>query len=195
MIGKYALVTGVLVGVLCSMQVAQAESLYREQSYRPLVSDYHARRIGDILTVLVFENSSATTSADTTTSSNTEIETGVSTKKIDKSFKLDLDSTNSGSGRIQRSGKLLAQISVTVQSVAANGDLLIQGEQLIEVNGEKQQITLEGRVRQQDIGENNTIASNRLADGKISYVGAGILGDQQSPNWFTRLFGFLFRPF
>ena len=49
---------------LCAAPAA-AESLYREGSYRPLTADNKAYRVGDVLTVQVFENASATTSADT----------------------------------------------------------------------------------------------------------------------------------
>ena len=56
---------GVLLCCLCS--AAQSQSLYNEASFRPLTGDNKAFRQGDIITVQVFENSSATTSSDTGT--------------------------------------------------------------------------------------------------------------------------------
>ena len=52
---------------------------------------------------------------------------------------------------------------------------------LIDVNDEKQEIRLEGKVRPIDIAENNTIQSTRIADAKISYMGDGVLGEKQKP--------------
>jgi flagellar L-ring protein precursor FlgH len=96
-----------------------------------------------------------------------------------------------GKGTIQRSGKLAAQITVTVQSVEPNGDLVVAGRQLIEVNDEKQHIVLSGKVRPVDIGENNTVVSTRLADANISYVGDGILAEKQQPGIISRILHWL----
>ena len=56
-----------------------------------------------------------------------------------------------------------------------------------EVNTERQQITVAGRIRQQDISDTNTVPSTRLADAKISYVGKGDLSDKQRPGWWHQL--------
>ena len=76
-------------------------------------------------------------------------------------------------------------------SVESNGDLLVSGEQLLRVNDERQEIVLSGRVRQSDIGENNTIVSSRLADARISYVGDGALGEKQKPGIISRVLSWL----
>jgi flagellar L-ring protein precursor FlgH len=78
-----------------------------------------------------------------------------------------------------------------VQSVEANGDLTVKGEQLIEINEDKQAIKLEGRVRTADIRENNTLDSTRIANAKISYVGDGVLASRQHPGVLSRLFSLL----
>jgi flagellar L-ring protein precursor FlgH len=63
----------------------------------------------------------------------------------------------------------------------------VTGEQLVEINDETQRIRLEGRVRPQDITENNSVLSSRLSDAKISYVGDGVLAERQKPGWLARL--------
>ncbi|HWI12293.1 MAG TPA: flagellar basal body L-ring protein FlgH, partial [Burkholderiaceae bacterium] len=97
----------------------------------------------------------------------------------------------SGVARTQRAGKLLAQLTVTVVAIDPNGDLRIAGEQLLEVNDEKQMIRLEGKVRSEDIGDNNSVVSNRIADAKIHYVGDGVLADGQKPGLITRILTWL----
>ncbi len=173
----------------------RAESLYREESFRPLTADHRAYRVGDALTVLVFENSSASSSADTTTEKQGGIGASIETvglgKKPTVSAKANLNDSFEGKGSIQRSGKLLAQLTVSVKAVAPNGDLLVAGTQLIEVNDEKQNIVLEGRVRPVDVSESNTVLSSRLADAKISYLGDGILGEKQRPGFLTRVLTWL----
>jgi flagellar L-ring protein FlgH len=170
---------------------AQAESLYKEGTFRSLTADYRASRVGDVLTILVLENSSATTTADTTTKKEGGLGLAVQTYNLNKKAGVDVTENFNGSGTIQRSGKLLAQLTVTVKALAENGDLIVAGAQLIELNNEKQQIVLEGRVRPGDISETNTVPSTRLADAKISYVGDGILAEKQHPGILTRILSWL----
>jgi flagellar L-ring protein precursor FlgH len=170
---------------------ADADSLYREDRYQPLVSDRKAQRVGDSITVLVLETASASASADTSTDRNTGLGMSIKNPIYDKNVTVGVNDDFAGRGKVQRSGKLLAQITVTVESVEANGDLNVKGEQLLEVNDEKQAIKLEGRIRRADISETNTVPSNRLANARISYVGDGILGDTQKPGILTRILRWL----
>jgi len=169
-----------------------ADNLYRENGFRSLVSDHKARQVGDSLTVLIYENSSAATSADTSTDKSDGVGAGFSSSSTsDKFLKFQLSNNFKGQGKSQRSGKLLAQITVTVHALDDNGELLVKGEQLLEVNNEKQQILLEGRVRPQDISDTNTVLSNRLANARISYVGDGILAEKQRPGLIGRFMTWL----
>lgn len=171
---------------------ATAVSLYDEAGYRALTSDRRAQKAGDLLTVLVFENASASASADTTTGKSGGLGLGLETNFTrSRSAKLSLSEDFNGRGRIQRSGRLAAQLTVTVRSVEPNGDLLVSGEQMLRVNDERQEIVLSGRVRASDIGENNTIVSSRLADAHISYVGDGALSEKQSPGIVSRVLTWL----
>jgi len=168
-----------------------AESLYKENTYQPLAADRSLYRVGDTVTVLVYENSSASASADTTTEKSGGLGAIIKLPSTDKTGDIRLREDFEGRGKIQRSGKLLAQLSVTVQEVATNGDLLIKGQQLLEINNDKQNILLEGRVRPQDISEFNTIPSSRIADAKISYVGEGVLAQKQTPGLLSIIFTIL----
>ena len=181
-----------LVGACCAAVPAAAVSLYEETSYRALTSDRRAQKAGDLLTVLVFENSSATATADTTGDKTGGFGFGLESNfTSDKTAKLTLSEDFNGRGRSQRSGRLAAQLTVTVLSVETNGDLLVSGVQLLRVNDERQEIVLSGRVRQNDISENNTIVSSRLANARISYVGDGALGEKQKPGIISRVLSWL----
>jgi flagellar L-ring protein precursor FlgH len=79
-------------------------------------------------------------------------------------------------------------MSVSVVGVAANGDLLVAGEQVLEINSDRQKIRVEGRVRPLDISDANAVLSSRLADAKISYLGDGDLANRQRPGFWSRLF-------
>lgn len=168
--------------------LAMAQSLYSEGQYQSLVSDQRARRAGDVITVMIVENASASSGADT--SSERSNGAGFNAELLGhpkRAGQLGTDVDFDGRGRTQRSGRLLAQISVRVESVADNGDLLIAGQQAIAINDEKQEIRLSGRVRPQDVSDGNTVLSSRVADARISYMGDGELADRQRPSWWNRL--------
>jgi len=165
-----------------------AESLYKEGSYRPMIADNKAYRVGDALTVQVFENSSATTSTDTGTRRKNSIGAEVSnnatrTGQVGLSAAGEFD----GGGRTQRTNRVLATVTVTVQEVLENGDLRIAGEQLLTVNEEPQRVTLQGRVRTADISDTNVILSTRLADARITYTGEGDLAERGQRPWWRKL--------
>jgi len=173
------------VALLMAAASASAESLYVEQAYRPLVSDNKAHRVGDALTVLVMENAGAASSADNTGDRKQGVGVDyVDSLHMNRSFRVQTNNDFDGRGATQRSGRLLAQIGVTVVGMDPNGDLLIKGEQLIEINREQQKIRLEGRVRPQDVDGANTISSTRIADAHISYVGDGDVSKRARPSWW-----------
>ena len=184
------------LALLLGSPAALAEGLYQEASFHALTSDHRAYRVGDVLTVLVVENASATQSANTATDKTGGLgvsvtNVGIAPKKPTLSANVNLNDNFEGRGSINRSGKLLAQLSVTVTAVAPNGDLLVAGKQLIEVNDEKQNIVLEGRVRRVDVSDSNTVLSSRIADAKITYVGDGVLGEKQKPGLVSRILSWL----
>lgn len=170
-----------------SFQAAGAASLYKESAYQSLTADHKAYREGDLITILVYENSSASSSANTTAGRDANV--GVDVQGIGSGTNAGIKFNNQHDGRGQtlREGRVLAQITVAVQGVTTNGDLLVAGEQSVEINNEQQQIKVEGKVRRKDISEANTVLSTRLADAKISYVGYGDLADRQRPGWWARL--------
>jgi flagellar L-ring protein precursor FlgH len=170
---------------------AGADDLYSEKTFRPLASDKRAHLPGDVLTVLIYENSSAVTSADTTLQRSNDVALRANVDRHAHAAGVGANNDFSGGGTVQRQGKLLAQMSVSVTGVAPNGDLLVVGEQRLDINADTQKIRVEGRVRPLDISEANTVLSSRLADAKISYLGDGDLSSRQRPGFWSRLFNWV----
>lgn len=168
-----------------SISVGMAESLYQENTYRPLMGDNKAFRVGDVLTVQIFENSTATTSADTGTRRKNGVSADINNKGNSVTqFGIALGGDFDGGGKTQRSNRVLATVTVTVREVMPNGELRVSGEQLLTVNEEPQKVTLEGRVRPIDISDGNTVLSTRLADAKITYVGDGDIAERNRRPWW-----------
>lgn len=181
-----------VVLLLAVAAAAAAQSLYDEKTYRPLTADNKAFRVGDVLTVQVVENSAASANADTGSRRGNNLQANLDRPKAPPvSIGLSISGDFDGGGRTARTGRLIAQLSVTVREVLANGDLRVSGEQLLLINDEQQRIDLEGRVRPIDISEGNVVVSSRLADARITYVGYGELAERQRPAWWRKVFDWL----
>ncbi|MCW3640051.1 flagellar basal body L-ring protein FlgH [Burkholderia cenocepacia] len=184
--------TTVLASTLLVATPARAADLYRDSTYESLTADRRASRPGDIVTILIYENSSASNTADTSTKTGFGVQGSVSTLYAGKnSAQVGLGDNYGGKGQIQRTGRLLAQLSANVTGVTPSGDLIVAGTQDIDVNGEKTRIRLEGRIRPIDIAANNTVLSTRLADAKIDYTGEGFITDRSRPGLIPRFFAWL----
>lgn len=178
-----------LIGLALPVLCARAESLYRADSFRPLTADNKSYRVGDALTVHVFENSSASASAGTGTRRANDIGSSLNhgSAKVVGQFGIAASGEFDGGGRTQRANKLLATLTVTVREVLPNGDLRIAGEQMLTINEEQQKVDLQGRVRPQDISDSNVVLSTRLADARITYVGEGDVSERARRGWWRRL--------
>lgn len=178
--------------LLALSEVALAESLYKPGTYQPMTSDLRARRPGDLITVMVYENASASSTADTSAGRDATVGLDLSTPHKSYNAAVRAGNRTDGRGRTQREGRVLAQITVAIAAIGANGDLYVRGEQTLEINNEAQRISVEGRIRPQDVSDTNVVLSSRLAEARIRYSGQGDLSDKQRPAWwqkFLTLFG------
>lgn len=177
-----------LVLAACAVQPVGAQSLFQEENWRGFTADQKAYRPGDVLTVQVFENSSATTTAETGTrrTNHLSAELAHGSKRVGQTS-IGVGGDFDGGGRTQRASRLLATFTVTVQEVLPGGQLRIAGTQSLTVNEEQQRVSLEGVVRPVDISDGNVVQSTRIAQARITYVGEGDLTDRARRSWWRRL--------
>lgn len=191
---KTALMTCVLVATAAVPAAAadDSSSMLDESSYQSLVSATKALRVGDVLTVVVQESASAASSTDLHSTRNFNVNGQVTYGKAGThSGSAGTGSASDGTGTTERSGKLLAQVSVRINSINANGDLVVSGQQSLKINGEEQRISLSGVVRPRDVGDDNIVPSSRIAEARIRFDGAGFVSDQSKPGWLARFFNLL----
>ena len=165
------------------------------------LADVKARRIGDIVTVIIKEQAKASKQATTDTERSSSISAGISTffgleetvadkTKINPSSMISASSGNefSGSGRTTRSEDLAATLTTQVVEVYPNGNLKIRGGKSVAVNNENQIIYLTGIVRPFDVTASNTVDSSQILNAQITYTGKGAISDKQKPGWMMRIF-------
>lgn len=166
------LIAGILItgGFLIPPAVIAQNSLYR---------DVKANKVGDVITVILLESTSGSSTSDTKLSSNANGSAGGSitgnflpfqpTFGSDAVVNYDSDQRNLASQRQLLEGFL----SVQIKEVTPNGDLIVEGNRLTEVNGEVHEMMLTGVVRQNDVNSQNEVLSYRIANANISYQKKG----------------------
>jgi flagellar L-ring protein FlgH len=144
---------------------------------------------GDILTVLISINDKAQVrnQSDRSRTANRSLglSGGYGVNGAGGDASLDLEGKSgtdfAGSGATVRSESIKLQIAATVSQVLPNGNLLIGGSQEVLVNSEMRVLTIRGIVRTTDIGPDNTVSYERIAEARISYGGKGRISEVQEP--------------
>lgn len=179
-------------------------SIYNQQTAIPLFEDHKAGRIGDILTIVLQEDTKAKKNAETKLDKSTGINTGMPTlfgrpATVNGTevlnFEVESATEFEGKGDSQQSNQLSGTISVTVYGVLPNGNLQIRGQKFVKLNQGEEYIQLSGIVRPSDIDANNQVPSVKVADARIAYSGTGAVADSNAAGWLTRFFVSAFWPF
>jgi len=176
--------------------VTQAQSLWRDDVVRPMFADKRATSIGDLLTVIVSENSSANKNNETKTEKNSSWTAAVSSflypgflqyKGSSPAVQYNSDLKHDGSGAINNSETIVAQVTVKVMDVLPNHNLVVEGTRDTSFASEHQSIVLRGIVRPEDISSTNSVSSGSIADATIQIVGKGTVTDTTRKGWFTQI--------
>ena len=163
-----------------------------------LLGDRRAGQQGDIMTVVIQIDDSASISNATSRSRNGTESSGGSQllgipQVVDRFLPGDASLANAGQfsstsasdgqGSVSRSESLELRIAATVTDVLQNGVLRIQGSQEVRVNFEIRELLVTGYVRPQDISRRNEITYDKIASARISYGGRGQITDVQQPRY------------
>ncbi len=162
--------------------------------YQPLFEDRRPRMIGDILTIVLDEEVSASknSSANAGRDGSASLELTQLPDKLDKllEYGFDVSGNNdfSGSGGARATNSFTGTITVTVLDVLYNGNLRVRGEKQIAINQGTEFIRFSGVVNPRTISGQNTVPSTQVADARIEYVGDGYINEAQTMGWLQRFF-------
>jgi flagellar L-ring protein precursor FlgH len=162
-----------------------------------------ARHVGDIVTIVLNEQTDAQKSATTTTQKTTAANTSMTllgktptingvpilNNSINDASKFD------GEGASKQSNSLTGYVTVTVARVLPNGNLFVKGEKWIGINQGREYVRLSGVIRPIDLAADNSISSHKVANVNVSYGGKGALADANAQGWLSRFFNSPWTPF
>lgn len=157
-------------------------------------SDYKAMHIGDLITIAVSQGTTANNAGSVSTTRNFSASSGISalpgqlkTAGIASLFSPTSAASLAGKGQAATTSSLTTTISGRVVAVLPGGTLVIEAEQRLTMNSEKQTIELRGMVRPADIGANNTVASNAIGNLELELRGKGVISEgNRQPNPIVR---------
>jgi flagellar L-ring protein precursor FlgH len=165
-----------------------------------LFRDFKARRVNDIVTIMVSETTSANATADAANSKDSTANIGMNSffgleKKIKELPNLvDGKSSTSykGNGSTTRATTLSTTMTARVKGVLANGYLVIEGVREVRVNNENQTIYLTGIVRPEDISARNVVPSAAIAQMEVRVQGRGVVSQPLKPGLLLRFLNGVF---
>lgn len=171
-------------------------SLFKGGYTNPL-TDRVARHVGDILTVIVQEQSVSEYSA-TTATSKTDSAGFVPSFVVDiftrlfRPFSASSNASTKGDGKTTHKNKIDSRMSVVVKQVLPNGNLVVEGSRSNTTNKDMETVSLSGIVRPFDIKPDNTVLSTQIAEAKILLGGKGQIQDRQRKGLINQLLDWLF---
>lgn len=150
-----------------------------------LGSDIRASQVDDLITIVVSENASAVAQGTTKTQRQSQLNSSITaaggpTKAsgaLANLAGLNTQSQLNGQGATTRSTTITTTLAARVTQVLPNGYLVVRADKEVDVNSEKQQVTVRGVVRPTDLSTANTISSNQIAQMELTVNGKGVVGD------------------
>ena len=207
-----------LVAAITTTSTTIAGSLWRDgiTDERGMFADKRAKRVGDIVTIVVQETASVSNSVRLKTDKDAKssvigaasnvlnqflgnIPKHSLTKEIQKNLPdgvtipsppaqvVDGNNSYNGGGDIKNSQTISTRCAVQVIDTLPNGNLVLEGVRQVSFSKERQFASFRGIVRAYDINPDNTVLSSNVADARIEIVSEGTLTDAQKKGWLLRL--------
>jgi flagellar L-ring protein FlgH len=167
-----------------------------------MVADYKASRVGDLVTISVAQNLSASSTGNVATNRSFSASSGIAAlpgqlKTTGVANLFSPSSTQVLSGKAQATSQTSLSTTLTgrVAAVFPGGTLVVEAERQITMNNQHETVILRGLVRPGDLDAANTVASNNVGNLEVEVKGKGIISEGTRPpnpivKWILRLVGF-----
>jgi len=182
-----------------------ADSLWGGSSGNLYGGERKKVRVGDVVTIVISESTSAVQEASTRTSKGSsvgfqmgsawdQVANLLGTETIRKTYDASLsgDDEYRGAGQTSRKSQVKAMITAVITEILDGGNVYVVGEHKVKVNNEVETIRVSGIIRPSDISGDNTINSYQIAKAEVAVNGAGVVGAKQNPGVLTKMFNWLF---
>lgn len=164
--------------------------------YAPLTSGQRAGQVGDVITIVLTERTQGSSSSSSNTDRDGSIglsppPTGPLSFFTSTDVAMGGNQAFQGAGQTGQSNSLFGEITVTVAEVLPNGTMRVRGEKELRINRGHEFIRVSGIVRPGDLTADNRVASTRIADARIEYLGRGEIARASRQGWLQRFFSII----
>jgi len=185
--------------VLAWAGACRADSIYakRDRNSKPLYSDDKAYRIGDILTIVISEDHKVDNKIkrDLERESSRSIDFDGADINLEHvipslpSFGISTASKKTLDGKADYKDERTIEdrITVVVQDIHTNGDLVVSGTRTREISGDRQTLQVSGIVRPSDISFDNVVKSEQVANFNLISISKGVSENYNNPGWLGKL--------
>lgn len=193
-----------VLAILTADRKLLADSLYPAEGTNSLYTEKRARRVGDVITVMIEETNQAVNSAGSQSQKASGVALGAGSgylgagvygnsilSNIPNQIGVGASSANQGQGSSSRASTITGQMTAKIISILPSGNYVIDGSRYVEVNDEKQTIDVTGEIRADDISSDNIVLSSRIANAKIKFTGVGPASETAKPGLLTRVLSWL----
>lgn len=170
-------------------------AIFQVATHRPLFEDRRARLAGDTLTIQIEETVNASQQSTSKINRNGSISASMTALPFASTNFLGRlnaggESTVVGGadGKTDTSNNFSGTITVVVQQVLPNGNLLVSGEKQVGVNKNVDVLRFSGIVNPATIRGGNVVSSTQVADARMEQRGRGDIGRVQGLGWLSRFF-------
>jgi flagellar L-ring protein FlgH len=198
------IVAGMLVVSLAGSALGGSIYAKRDANARGMYTDDVARQVGDVLTIIISEASKVDNKSNrdlkktTNRKSDFNGDVGITTPNHNilpriPGFTMDESSTQQTNGQadFKDERSIADRMTVVVQDIQPNGNLVVIGSRSREVVGDTQTIQISGVVRPSDITYDNTVKSEQVADFQLVTTTKGISEPYRNPGWFGKILDIL----
>jgi len=173
---------------------SSAGSIFQaSQGYTGLATGTRARKLGDMVTIVLLENT--TTSKSTTGATDRSGEFALLPPTAGPFDFLNPNALNasgsgsfSGSGNAAQQSQLTGSVAVTIAAIYPNGTAEVVGEKQMSLSQGDEWVQFAGRIRLVDIDVDNRLPSSAVANARIIYSGKGAVQQASRPGWLSRFF-------
>jgi flagellar L-ring protein FlgH len=153
-----------------------------------LSTDYKAKHVGDLVRILIVQDTTATNTANVGTDRSFKASSGidalaghVSTSGVQTLFSPRSSQTLQGKAQASSKSTLRTSLTGTVVATLSTGALVVEAERSLTMNNERQTVILRGIVRGGDIAPDNSLLSNQLSNLELELKGKGVISDGTRP--------------
>lgn len=182
---------------------ANTGAIFQTGRDQRLFENRTALRAGDLITIILEEETGASKQASTSITKDSDVDIGapqvfgrdvtVGGNPLSASASANRDF--SGNGNVNQQNELSGVLTAIVVDVHPSGTLVVQGQKKLTINHGDEYITLTGLIRPDDVQPDNTVSSTRVANAQVSYTGTGTLADSNRMGWMQRIFNSPLWPF